>query len=217
MGYNIAMDLINYLVNIYGYDTPIFLKDIRIGRKSKAAIKEEFYRATKKGLIKRKTNGIYYLKSDKEFGNGINFYDVIEQKYIYSSSIDWEAKELFVEGYYSGLTFLNQIGISEQVPAIPEITTNRTSSKKRYYVSMGSIAIVRKAKTQVTFLNYKILQFLDMFHFLTMDEVKENKQLIIKYVKDNCFSKYQFKEYIGLYGTETIKKIVEGCIINAFI
>lgn len=211
------MDLINYLVNIYGYDTPIFLKDVRIGRKSKAAIKEEFYRATKKGLIKRKTNGIYYLKSDKEFGSGINFYDVIEQKFVYSSNVNWEAKELFVEGYYSGLTFLNQIGISQQVPAIPEITTNKTSSKKRYFVSMGSVAIIRKARTHITFLNYRILQFLDMFHFLTMDEVKKNKQLIIKYAKDNGFNRNQFTEYIGLYGTKTMKKIFEGGIINAFI
>ena len=56
------MDIVNYLTTIYGYNTPIFLKDIRIGKKSKTAIKEAFYRATKEGKMIRNSNGIYYIK-----------------------------------------------------------------------------------------------------------------------------------------------------------
>ena len=48
------MDLVNYLFTIYGYDKPIFIKDVRIGRKSKSAIREEFYRATKNGKLERR-------------------------------------------------------------------------------------------------------------------------------------------------------------------
>ena len=75
------MEIIPYLKEIYGYDTPIFLKDIKIRKKSKAAIKQELYRASKRGDINRESNGIYYFKSDKEFGSGVRFNELIEKKY----------------------------------------------------------------------------------------------------------------------------------------
>lgn len=211
------MNLINYLKDIYGYDTPIFLKDIRIGGKSKTAIKQEFYRATKNGKIERKSDGIYFIRSEKQFGSGVTFKEILEKKYLYTDKIDFDYKDLFVEGYYSGMSFLNMIGISEQVPSIPEITTNKTSSKKRFYSSDNFVAIIRKSRTTINYQNYKILQFLDMFHFLSLSEVQDKKDLIIKYVKDNKLSKNQFSQYIKFYSTQTMKKIVEGGIINAFM
>ena len=211
------MNLISYLTDIYGYDTPIFLKDVRIGRKSKTAIREAFYRAVKRGDIERKSNGIYFVRSKKEFGSGVLFEDILKEKFIYDSGV-YPGLELFsTNGYYSGLTFLNKIGISQQVPAILEVTTNKTSSKKRYFVVGKRVAIIRKARTKVDFHNYDILQFLDMFHFITMEEVIENKELIRNYIKEKQLSKYQFEQYIKFYSTQTIKKIVEGGIIDAFV
>ena len=212
------MNLVNYLSNIYGYGTPIFLKDVRIGRKSKSAIREEFYRAVQKGDIVRESAGIYSLiEKNKEFPDIVTFEKIIEKKYIYSDDVTPGFEPLFIEGYYSGLTFVNQIGISQQVPAILEITTNKTSSKKRYYSAIDRLAIVRKARTTVTKENYKMLQFLDMFHFVVMYEVIENRELLRRYIVKNALSKHQFEQYIGLYGTQTLKKIVEGGLIDAFI
>lgn len=211
------MNIVSYLTEIYGYDTPIFIKDVRIGRKSKTAIREEFYRATKRGELERKSSGVYLVRSNKEFGSGITFNEIIESKYIYSDNISQVFKELFVEGYYSGLTFLNMIGISEQVPAMPEVTTNKTSSKKRYYFSGDSVAIVRKARTTVTSQNYKELQFFDMFHFLSLEEIKKNKDLIIDYAKKNGIGRYSYQRFIKFYGPQTLKKLVEGGIVDAFI
>ena len=211
------MNIISYLENVYGYATPIFLKDVRIGGKSKAAIKESFYRAVKEGKLERQSNGVYYIRKKQEFGGGIFFEDIIEKKYIYSDYADCDLKKLFVIGYYSGMTFLNQIGISEQVPAILEVTTNNTSSNKRIYVSRGSKAIVRKARTEVTYQNYKMLQFLDMFHWLSLWEIKEKKELLRKYIIDNYLTKHQFSEYIPLYSFQTLKKITEGGLLDAFV
>lgn len=212
------MKLVDYLSNVYGYDTPIFLKDVRIGRKSKAAVKEAFYRAVKRGQLSNDGPGVYSLKNkSEELTNVVTFEKIITNKFIYEGN-PYSGLELFSTcGYYSGMTFLNQIGISEQVPAIPEITTNNTSSKKRFYSALGRVAIIRKAKTEVDFTNYKILQFLDMFHFVSLEEVKKNKELLRKYIIDNQFQKYQFKQYIRLYNDQTLKKIVEGGLIDAFM
>lgn len=211
------MNLVSYLEKTYGYDTPIFLKDVRIGGKSKAAIKQEFYRAVKNNKVEREANGVYYLKSDKEFGGIITFEKIISKKYLYTENIIPSFEDLFVEGYYSGLTFLNRIGVSQQVPAIIEITTNKTSSKKRFFTMSGRVAIIRKARTTITFQNWKMLQFLDMFYFLEMHEVIDNKELLKKYIKDNSLSKNQFTQYIGLYGMNTLKKIMEGGLVDAFV
>lgn len=211
------MNLVNYLTSIYGYDAPIFIKDVRIGRKSKSAIREEFYRAYKRGELERKGSGIYFVKSNKEFGSTISFEEILNQKFIYLDNQPPVLRELFVEGYYTGLTFLNKIGISQQVPAVLEVTTNKTSSKKRYYSCGKFVAIIRKPKTTITTQNYRMLQFLDMFHFLSMDEVKENKDLICRYVKDNQFSQKYLTDYLNLYSTQTIKKIVDCGVVDAFI
>lgn len=211
------MNIVNYLADTYGYDTPIFLKDLRIGGKSKAAIKESLYRASKNGQIEKKKNGVYFLRSNKEFGSGIGFEDVFENKFIYKKDANYDFKELFTIGYYSGQTFLNRIGISNQVPMVLEITTNNTSSKKRFYTCGRAVAIIRKARTEVTFQNYKILQLLDMFYFLTMDEVKDNRELIRRYIKKQQITKFAFSQYIGLYSDNTLKKLVEGEIIDAFV
>lgn len=211
------MNLVNYLKDIYGYDTPIFLKDVRIGGKSKTAIKEAFSRMVKKGELKRKGNGIYYIESDKEFGSGIGFNQILDKKFLYYKSFMGEYSEIFVSGYYSGMTFLNEIGISDQVPMIKEITTSRTSSKKRIFKCGNSVAIIRKGKTDITFLNYKILQFLDMFHFVSVDEVKKNKKILVDYIIKNEFTKQGLKNYLKFYSDDTIKKIVEGGLYGAFI
>lgn len=213
------MNIISYLENVYGYATPIFLKDVRIGGKSKAAIKESFYRATKEGLLSRDGPGVYSLVRQEEGIFGVSTFEkIVERKYIYSNyADDFKMRELFVVGYFSGMTFLNQIGISEQVPALPEITTNKTSSNKRFYRASGRIAIIRKARTEVTFQNYKMLQFLDMFHWLSLWEIKEKKELLRKYIVDNYLTKYQFSEYISLYSFQTLKKITEGGLLDAFI
>lgn len=215
------MDTIRYLKDIYGYDTPIFLKDIRIGRKSKTAIKQDLYRAYKSGEIKKEAPGIYYFedKTSQFPDEGIAFEDIIEEKYIHDAcpSFPEMAKALLVKGYYTGHTFLNQIGISTQVPAIREITTNNTSSKKRTININGRSAIIRKSKTNVNPDNWEILQFLDMFHFLSMEEVRANRRLLNDYIDKKRFRRLDLERYIGLYGPSTVKKLTEGGIINAFM
>ena len=212
------MNITNYLVNIYGYDTPIFLKNIRIGGKSKTAIKQELYRAVKSGELNRDGPGVYSVANKTgELLGAVTFEKIVESKFVYTKNYIPEAKEIFIIGYYTGMTFLNMIGISDQVPAVLEITTNNTSSKKRIYSALGRRAIIRKGKTEINFINYKVLQFLDMFHWLSVNDVKKNKKIIIDYMKENKISFYSLTQYKDYYGFKTLKKLVEGGIINGLL
>ena len=207
------MEIVQYLKDIYGYGTPIFLKDIRIGRKSKTAIRKELSRAVKEKKIYRSSQGVYCFKEEDEIKK-VSFEKVVLKKYI-MDDFDIKGLDLFVFGYYSGQSFLNMIGISQQVPAVLEITTNNTSCKRMISIN-GRRAIVRKGRTEINRFNYKALQFFDMLSsFLTIDEIKKNKQLLINYISENL-TKKDFTDNIKYYSNKVMKIIVEEGLINAF-
>ena len=209
------MKVIEYLKEVYGYSVPIFLKDIRMGGKSKQAIRKELSRATQNGEIKRKSQGVYYLSETTILGTPsiVSFEKVLERKFI-KDDYDIPGLELNIYGYYTGQTFLNQIGLSQQVPAKIEIATNNTSCKRLFNIGQRT-AILRKGKITINRFNYRALQFFDAFHLLSEDEIKENYDLLFDYIR-KYLNKSDFEQYIGLYSTRIMKLIVEGGLINAF-
>ena len=207
------MEIVQYLKDIYGYGTPIFLKDIRIGRKSKTAIRKELSRAVKDKKIIRNSPGVYCFAEEGRFQN-VSFEDVIKRKYV-KDDFGFAGLDIMIYGYYSGLTFAHMIGLSQQVPAIIEITTNNTSSKRTISFN-GRKAIIKKGRTEITFQNYKILQFFDMLaSFITIDQIRENQKLLYKYIENN-FTKNDLYTYIGYYKNKVMKILVEENLIEAF-
>ena len=120
------MNTIDYLKETFGYSVPILLKNIRIGGKSKTAIRKELSRAVEEGTIVRESNGVYSLREDTDIPDCVSFESVVELKFI-KNDYGFPGLNLDIYGYYSGQTFLNMIGVSQQVPAVLEITTNNTS------------------------------------------------------------------------------------------
>ena len=207
------MEIVQYLKDIYGYGTPIFLKDIRIGRKSKTAIRKELSRAVKDKKIIRNSPGVYCFAEEGRFQN-VSFEDVIKRKYV-KDDFGFAGLDIMIYGYYSGLTFAHMIGLSQQVPAIIEITTNNTSSKRTVSFN-GRKAIIKKGRTEITSQNYKILQFFDMLaSFITIDQIRENQKLLYKYIENN-FTKNDLYTYIGYYKNKVMKILVEENLVEAF-
>ena len=215
MVYNHSMKVIDFLKEVYGYTVPILLKDIHLRGKSKQAIRKELSRASIAGEIVRKAPGVYYLAEDTDIGisTTISFEDIVEKKFI-KDDFGLPGLDLDIYGYYTGLTFLNQIGISQQVPAVLDIATNKTCCK-RMYCANKRLAVLRKGKIKIDRFNYRALQFFDMFYFLNKDDVEKNHELLTNYIS-KYLTKNDFEKYIGLYNTRTMKLIIEGGLINAF-
>lgn len=213
MVYNNGMNTISYLKEIYGYGTPIFLKDIRIGGKSKTSIRKDLSRAVADGEINRDNRGVYYFDEKKDIPSSVSFLDVLKIKFI-KNDYGFPGLDLDVYGYYSGYTFLNQIGISQQVPAIREIVTNKTSAKRLFKYD-SYFALLRKGKIEINRFNYKALQFFDAFYLLDKDDIKDNLDLLKNYILKNL-NKNDFEKYIHLYPSKIIKAIVESGLIDAF-
>lgn len=199
------MNTIAYLKNVYGYFEPIFLKDIRIGRKSKVAIRKELSRAVEKGLLARRGQGVYSLIDPLTKMNGVTFEAIVERRFV-KDDYGIPGLNLDIYGYYTGHTFLNQIGISQQVPAVIEVTTNNTSCKRNYVIN-NRTAILRKGKVTIDRFNYRILQFFDMFSLLNDDEMKESRELLVNYLVSSGFLKTDCENYLNLY-SKRIQNIV---------
>ena len=213
MLYNMAMNVVNYLKETYGYSVPIFLRNIRIGRKSKTAIRKELSRAVQKGEIVRRSNGVYYLEEDTDIPRTVSFEDIIEKKFI-KDDFGFPGLDLDVYGYYSGLTFKHQIGLTQQVPAVLEITTNNTSCK-RIYQSAGYRAILRKGKIEINRFNYKALQFFECVNSLDYEEIKENKELLFDYIRKNLTDN-DFEKYSNYLTAKSLEALMECELTYAF-
>ena len=211
------MKLVEYLKEVYGYDNPIILKDLRIGGKSKSAIRQELYRETKLGNIQSYGNGVYYFYRSKiDFLKPTLSIDkVLTKKYI-KNGYDFDGFDINRIGYFSGFTFLNQIGVSPQVPNFYEITTNNVSCNKRTIYVRGIKVVLRKPKTEINHLNFKGLQFFDLFKIISWDDLKneEKIELLKEYIIKNL-NKNDLK-LLNLYPAETIKKITETSLIYDF-
>ena len=211
--YNIAMNTVDYLKEVYGYGVPIFLKDVRIGKKSKTSIRKDLSRGVLEGKISREGQGIYFLKEDTDIPLELSFEDVVEKKFV-KDDFGFPGLNMNIYGYYSGITFLHSIGLTQQVPAVLEIVTNHTSCK-RLYIWKGYRAILRTPKIKIDRFNYRALQFFDAISILTTEEIKKNHNLLFEYIYNNL-QKSDFENYIHFYPTRVVKAIVEGGFINAF-
>lgn len=147
----------DYLFMKYGTDTPIFVSEVSVPNMSQNAVRQYFMRLCKDGKLKRYDTGVYYIPTKTAFGTDstLSRNQVIQKKYL-------ETKDGEVCGFYTGMQLLNSVGMTTQVPAIYEISTN-VASKDYREVSMTGVRIALvKPRTEITKENYKTLQFLDL-------------------------------------------------------
>ena len=124
-----------------------------------------------------------------------------------------------VEGYYSGYTFANQVGVTSQVPVTIEIVSNEASAKVRDIEIKGQTIRLRKPKTTVTKENAKVLQFLDLL--CEVDRLSdESEDTISKRLRDiikrQNIQKQDIDAYISLYPLKVYKNFYEKELYDVF-
>lgn len=203
------MQLYDYLLENYGYDNPIIVNELEVGQYKMNAIRQAIYLLEKEDKIVRYSTGIYYIARDTIFGKSkISFEIVIEKKYI--------ENDRDIYGYFTGLYFKNLLGLTTQMVNTPEIVSNKEFSKKRTVEMCGRNAIVRKSNVVITKANAKILQFFDLFKYLTFEEVNTYKEQLINYIKENSLCKQMVVEYLSYYSKKVIDLIVRSGLIYEF-
>ena len=205
------MTFYEYLLNNYGYNTPIMMNEISYNNYSKSWINKELSYLCDSGKLNRYEKGIYYIPKMTILGpTKLNPQKVIYKKYINDGNEQ--------NGYYSGISFLNQIGISTQVPNVIEIYTNNEMSKVRE-VSVGEVKVIlRRARTKIDKCNVKVLSFLELMNTVSLSFFDDEKRnLIIEYIKDNGITKKDITTYARFFPDKAIRTLVESEIIYEVI
>ena len=157
---------------------PLFIEDFVSEKLSYNSVKTLLSRYVKSGYLKKTNQGTYYMPKKGIIGDvPLSFEEIIYKKYIKNDD------EIF--GYISGLTLLNEVGLSTQVPNIIEITTNKEKNIKRKIAIDNRKVITRKPNIEINKNNVLYLQFFDIFRYADEEIIKENKDKVIEFYEKN--------------------------------
>lgn len=201
-----------YIQERYNAGEPIIASDIELDI-SDVYRRQQFKQLTDEGKLKRYENGVYYIPKRSRLGTEMSMLpdEVIERKYISRN------KKIF--GYYSGFAFANQIGITTQMPSVKEIVTNEMGNPIKRIEKGNRSFIVRKARTEITESNARVLQFMDLLKDIEQYSELEAEELascLAGYVKRFNITKSEIDRYLPLYPDKIYKSIYETGLANVF-
>lgn len=200
------------LLERFGEGQPILVGDILalFPNVSRVTVYLRIDSAISKGSLERYDRGVYYIPRQGLFGKvPLSVESVVERKFIACGN------EVF--GYYSGLTLENRAGLSEQVPAVLEITTNASSKGVRSLGPAGGWKdiVIRKPRCKVTAENVDVLRFLDAVTALSPKKMgkaalRNLGTLARKAGRDRAFA------YAAYYPAKTSKRLIESEALGVF-
>lgn len=204
--------LYEYLEENYKPNEPIFVSDVQLPV-SAVNLRKMFKELCDSGKINRFDKGVYYIPKQSRLKGGVPLGAdaVARAKYIYRNGR--------VEGYYSGYTFANQLGITTQVPYVVEIVSNNASSRFREIDMKGRKVVLRKSRIIITEKNYRTLQLLDLLSNITQyaDEDMEDSYSRVKtYIQNEGISREEVDQYIKKYPERIYKNMYEMRVFDVF-
>ena len=122
-------------------------------------------------------------------------------------------------GYVTGISFVNQLGLTTQMPAIIEIVTNREATNGRTITVGNQKVRIKKAAVTVSDNNAELLQLLDgigQAEKYTELPMEETIDTMLSYVKQKRFTKEQLSEVLSAITGATAKKLIEWGMIYEF-
>lgn len=125
-----------------------------------------------------------------------------------------------VNGYYSGNTFANQLGITTQVPRIIEIVSNNASAKYREINIGDKQFVLRSSPLLIDSNNVYVLQLLDLLKnidFYIDGNFKDAKSKVYDYINAHNITKDMVDFYIRDFPVSVFKNYYELNIEDCFL
>ena len=201
------MTLYDYLFSTYGCNEPIALSEISFQRYSRPWIQKEITKLCEAGKLVRFEKGIYYIPTETLLGKSkLDAKKVITKKYVN------DGKDII--GYYSGVSFMNQIGLSTQVPNTLEIYTNNEPSRAREVPIGGQKVLLRRSRATVTRENADTMCFLELMNFTDASFYDdEKKQQVIDYISQKNITRTDISKCAPFFPDKAMRTLVESEII----
>lgn len=193
---------------------PIFTEDILrlFPEFTRAYVFRLLKQAQDNGDIIKFSRGVYCIPKETFFGHStLTSSMVAAHKYI------GNAESIY--GIYSGISLLNQFGITKQVPNIIEIITNNEATRKRVVDIGGMKFVIKKSRFEINKDNcdyYALLQL-----FLQLGSNPKLNDLFKRRVEDFVTNKnIDKKELIKLamkFPAQTLKNLIESGVAYGII
>ena len=201
------MTLYQYLLETFGANEPFLTSEIQFQDYSKPWLYKELNKLCDEGKLIRYERGIYYIPTQTIFGPSLlDPNKVIIKKYIRSGSD--------IYGYYSGITFLNQLRLTTQMPNTIEIYTNNEQSNARDIRVGSQEVLVRRARTPITKDNAAVLSFLELMNTVPAQFIMDERKAIIeRFIADNGITRQAVTKYAPLFPDKALRTLVESEVI----
>lgn len=205
-----------YIKENYGYNEPIFTDEVQEALVLKYSYKEgtvrqNLKRLTDCGQLSKVKKGIYFIPDPNSMlkNQMLSVEKIVEKKYINN--------ECDVFGYKSGINFANLLGLTSQTASVPTIITNNTASYKKTVKYYNKCIIVKKSKVEVTEVNYKLLQVLDLlneYERLSEEPLNRAYSRIYEYLKDVTLQESEIKNVVDEYPNKAKSIFYELGVLN---
>lgn len=198
--------LFEYLKEHYEDGEPIFLDDIHIEGIKRDNFRQKIKTLADAGKIVRFEKGIYYIPKKNRFSTSAGPTPEMIAKYKYIS------RGGRTDGYYSGSTFANLIGLSLQVPMMIEIVSNNTAAVVREVQIGNQYFIVRKTNIPISNENVKVLQLLELLKRLDSyldGDYDDAREKLKNYTLANHVTRDDVDRYIRQYPDSTFRYYYE--------
>lgn len=206
------MSVYETIMNTFSQDEPILIEDIEMlfPNRSRPWIDKTIKTLVDENKIKRYSTGIYYIPRKTMFGDSVlSTNKVITKKYLSNN------EEVY--GYVTGVSLLNLLGLTTQVPNSISIVTNNEASRGRKITIGKQNLYLIKAPTRITKQNYAVLQLLEAIKLVDLndlDEIENNN--LISYITENSISLKDISKYCNYFPDFVSKKILGGNLIELF-
>lgn len=201
------MTLFESLLQQYGVNEPILSSELSFGGYSRPWIYKQLNQLCEEGKLVRYEKGVYYIPTQTPFGKSLlNPRKVIERKYI--------SQKGETVGYYSGITFQNQLRLTTQMPNVIEVYTNNETTRSRdVYVGKQKVRL-RRARTRITAANADVLSFLELMNDLTSDLLNDEKKAIIaRFISDRKITRKDISTYAPVFPDKAMRTLIESEVI----
>ena len=194
--------LMDYLKSNYKEGEPIFTDDIHIDGVNRPNLIQQLKTLSDNGKIIRIEKGIYYMPSKTRFGSSAGPAPETIARYKYIS------RNGKTDGYYSGNTFANMIGLSTQVPMKKEIVSNNVAAIVKHILIGQQAFVLRKSNVPITNENVRTLQLLELLKNLD-DHIdidrNEAREKLTYFIDKNQITKKGVDQYIREYPDSTFR------------
>ena len=195
------------LVETYGANEPIMSNEISFMDYSRPWIYKELNLLCREGKLIRYEKGVYYIPTETFFGKSLlNPLKVIEKKYISNAN--------GTVGYYSGITFQNQLRLTTQMSNVIEIYTNNETSKVRDILVGNQKVLLRKARTVINRSNVAVLSFLELMNDVTPAFLDDDKKALIRnYIDVSGITRKDITEYAPFFPDRAMRTLIESEVV----